>query len=148
METEIVKRLNWYYYGIILLAVLTVVGGRNLIVKDIVSPINPMTTLGQVLQYIVIFDALICEPLGLWLHNKKCQALKGDPTKGRSEEQLKGYEQSARQRILLVSHPMIPALAAFYLLGGYQSMIWVAAIAAIGWYFTKPTEGKINQELI
>jgi hypothetical protein len=33
-------------------------------------------------------------------------------------------------------------------MGAYRSMLWVAAIAAIGWYFTKPTEGKMQQELL
>ena len=36
---------------------------------------------------------------------------------------------------------------AFYWLGGYRSMLWVAAIAAIAWYFTKPTIGKLEQEM-
>jgi hypothetical protein len=32
-------------------------------------------------------------------------------------------------------------------MGAYKSMLWVAAIGAIGWYFTKPTERKMQLEL-
>ena len=36
---------------------------------------------------------------------------------------------------------------AYYWMGCYQSMLWVAAIAAVAWYFTKPTLGKLEQEM-
>jgi hypothetical protein len=32
-------------------------------------------------------------------------------------------------------------------MGAYQSMLWVAAVSAIGWYFTKPSERKMELEL-
>jgi hypothetical protein len=38
-------------------------------------------------------------------------------------------------------------IVAFYWLGAYKSMLWVAAIAAIAWYFAKPSEGKMEAEL-
>ena len=31
--------------------------------------------------------------------------------------------------------------------GGYRSMMWIAAISAIAWYFSKPTLGKLEQEM-
>ena len=49
---------------------------------------------------------------------------------------------------MTVSFSMLTGIAGYYLLGGYQSMIWIAAIAAIAWYFTKPTERKIELELL
>jgi hypothetical protein len=42
---------------------------------------------------------------------------------------------------------MVFGIAAFYLMGAYQSMLWITAISAIGWYFTKPTEAKLQAEL-
>jgi hypothetical protein len=50
-------------------------------------------------------------------------------------------------RIVLVGGIMPVAIAAFYLLGGYRPMMWVAAMAAVAWYFTKPTLGKLEQEM-
>jgi hypothetical protein len=63
------------------------------------------------------------------------------------DEKLLGYKKAATLRILLVSNAMVFAIAAFYLMGAYQSMLWVAAVSAIGWYFTKPSERKMELEL-
>ena len=63
------------------------------------------------------------------------------------EEKLLGYQKAATMRILLVSNTMVFAIAAFYLMGAYQSMLWVAAVSAIGWYFTKPSLRKMELEL-
>jgi hypothetical protein len=43
---------------------------------------------------------------------------------------------------------MILGIAAFYLMGAYQSMLWITAVSAIGWYFTKPSEAKLQAELL
>ena len=50
--------------------------------------------------------------------------------------QADAYVKAATSRIVTVSNAMVFGIAAYYLLGGYQSMLWVAAISAIGWYFT------------
>ena len=63
------------------------------------------------------------------------------------DEKLNGYKRIAAVRILLVSNAMVLGIVAFYLMGCYQSMLWVTAIAAIGWYFTKPTQRKMELEL-
>ena len=63
------------------------------------------------------------------------------------DEKLQGYQKAATWRILLVGNTMIFAIAAFYLMGAYQSMLWVAAVSAIGWYFTKPSVRKMELEL-
>jgi hypothetical protein len=62
-------------------------------------------------------------------------------------EKLELYKKLAIGRILTVSCSMPFGIAFYYLFGCYQSMLWVAAIAAIGWYFTKPTLGKMQNEL-
>ena len=62
-------------------------------------------------------------------------------------EKLRGYQKAAALRILLVGNTMVFAIAAFYLMGAYQSMLWVAAVSAIGWYFTKPSVRKMELEL-
>ena len=144
MEKNIIKSLNLYYYGVLILTLLSGSLAYFLIMKDYVLPIDPMTTLGQVLQYIVIFDALLTIPAGLYLCKRQCAKLAQ-----LSDENAKytGYKKAATWRILLVSNTMILGIVAFYLMGAYQSMLWVTAVSAIGWYFTKPSEAKLQAEL-
>jgi hypothetical protein len=92
----------------------------------------------------VILDALVTIPLGLYLCKKQCTKLS---VLENEDEKLLGYKKAATLRILLVSNAMVFAIAAFYLMGAYQSMLWVAAVSAIGWYFTKPSERKMELEL-
>jgi Zn-dependent membrane protease YugP len=144
MESKIVKHLNWYYYAMLVLTLLAGTISYYLIIKEIIQPINPMTTIGQVIQYFVILDAIITVPLGLYGFKRICDKLR---TLENEEIKYKQYQKWAAWRIVLVSNAMIFAISAFYLLGAYQSMLWIAAISAIGWYFTKPTQGKMLQEL-
>ena len=144
MEQKIIRTLNVYYYGIMALTLLAGTLAYFLIMKDYVQPIDSLSTLGQAIQYVVIFDALVTIPLGLYLCKKQCTTLS---TLDNEEEKLQGYKKAASLRILLVSNTMVFAIAAFYLMGAYQSMLWVAAVSAIGWYFTKPSERKMELEL-
>ncbi|MBR5573783.1 MAG: hypothetical protein IKW35_04735 [Paludibacteraceae bacterium] len=144
MEQKIIRTLNFYYYGMMALTLLAGTLAYFLIMKDYVQPIDSLSTLGQVIQYIIIFDALLTIPLGLYLCKKQCTKLS---VLENEEEKLMGYKQAATLRILLVGNTMVFAIAAFYLMGAYQSMLWVAAVSAIGWYFTKPSERKMQLEL-
>ena len=144
MEQKIIRTLNVYYYGIMALTLLAGTLAYFLIMKDYVQPIDSLSTLGQAIQYVVIFDALVTIPLGLYLCKKQCTKLS---TLDNEEEKLQGYKKAASLRILLVSNTMVFAIAAFYLMGAYQSMLWVAAVSAIGWYFTKPSERKMEIEI-
>lgn len=144
MEQKIIRTLNFYYYGMMVLTLLAGTLAYFLIMKDYVHPIDSLSTLGQVIQYIIIFDALLTIPLGLYLCKKQCTKLS---VLENEEEKLMGYKQAATSRILLVGNTMVFAIAAFYLMGAYQSMLWVAAVSAIGWYFTKPSERKMQLEL-
>ena len=144
MEQKIIRTLNFYYYGMMALTLLAGTLAYFLIMKDYVHPIDSLSTLGQVIQYIIIFDALLTIPLGLYLCKKQCTKLS---VLENEEEKLMGYKQAATSRILLVGNTMVFAIAAFYLMGAYQSMLWVAAVSAIGWYFTKPSERKMQLEL-
>ena len=144
MEQKIIRTLNVYYYGIMVLTLLAGTLAYFLIMKDYVQPIDSLSTLGQGIQYVVIFDALVTIPLGLYLCKKQCTKLS---TLDNEEEKLQGYKKAASLRILLVSNTMVFAISAFYLMGAYQSMLWVAAVSAIGWYFTKPSERKMELEI-
>ena len=144
MEKNIIKSLNLYYYGVLIMTLISGSLAYFLIIKDLVQPIVPMSVLGQVLQYSVIFDALLTIPAGLYLCKRQCSKLAE-----LTDETLKlaGYKRAATWRILLVSNTMVFGIAAFYLMGAYQSMLWITAVSAIGWYFTKPSEGKLQAEL-
>ena len=144
MEQKIIRTLNVYYYGMMALTLLAGTLAYFLIMKDYVQPIDSLSPLGQAIQYIVILDALVTIPLGLYLCKKQCAALS---ILEKEEEKLLGYQKAATLRIVLVSNTMVFAIAAFYLMGAYQSMLWVAAVSAIGWYFTKPSERKMELEL-
>ena len=144
MEQKIIRTLNVYYYGIMALTLLAGTLAYFLIMKDYVQPIDSFSMLGQIIQYVIIFDALLTIPLGLYLCKKQCTKLS---VLENEKEKLLGYKQAATLRILLVGNTMVFAIAAFYLMGAYQSMLWVAAVSAIGWYFTKPSERKMQLEL-
>lgn len=144
MEQKIIRTLNVYYYGIMVMTLLAGTLAYFLIMKDYVKPIDSLSTVGQIIQYIIIFDALITIPMGLYLCKKQCTKLS---TLRNEEEKILGYQKAAKLRILLVGNTMIFAIAAFYLMGAYQSMLWVAAVSAIGWYFTKPSVRKMELEL-
>lgn len=144
MKQKIIRTLNVYYYAMMILTLLSGTLSYCLIMKGYVLPIDSLSSLGQVIQYLVIFDALITIPLGLFICKKQCTKLS---TIDNEEEKLVGYNKSARMRILLVSNTMVFAIAAFYLMGAYQSMLWVAAVSAIGWYFSKPSLRKMELEL-
>lgn len=144
MEQKIIRTLNLYYYGIMVLTLLAGTLAYFLIMKDYVQPIDSFSMLGHIIQYVIIFDALVTIPLGLYLCKKQCTKLS---VLENEKEKLLGYKQAATLRILLVGNTMVFAIAAFYLMGAYQSMLWVAAVSAIGWYFTKPSERKMQLEL-
>ena len=144
MEKNIIKSLNLYYYGVLILTLISGTLAYFLIIKDVVQPIDPMSMLGQVLQYAVIFDALLTIPAGLYLCKRQCTKL-AELTDETSK--LAGYKRAATLRILLVSNTMFFGISAFYLMGAYQSMLWITAVSAIGWYFTKPSEAKLQAEL-
>ena len=144
MEKKIIRSLNLYYYGVLILTLLSGTSAYFLIMKDLVQAIDPMSTIGQVMQYAVIVDALLTIPAGLYLCKRKCTKL---AELADEEQKLMGYKRVATLRILLVSNTMVLGIAAFYLMGAYQSMLWITAVSAIGWYFTKPSERKMELEL-
>lgn len=132
---KIIRQLNWIYYIQMVIALIVLTAMYYAWSKGLYEPLDRMSSLGQTIQYIVIFDALITIPLGLYL------------VKWRKPQTYHAYFKCAGARILLASNSMPLAIAAYYWMGCYQSMLWVAAIAAVAWYFTKPTLGKMEQEM-
>lgn len=137
MEEKIVKQLNWYYYGIMVFSILVLTVSYYLRMNGMLPFIDHLTPLGVKIQYAVIFDALITIPLGLYL------------IKWRKPTELEQYRTLAKWRILLVCNSMPLGICAHYLMGTpqYRSMFWVAAVAAVAWYFTKPSVMRIEKEM-
>ena len=112
------------HYVMMIAAVLAGAGMYYAVTRDYIQTINPLDKLGQVVQYLVIFDTIITVPLGLWINAKK-HALWG---------------------MVLASNSMIPAIACAYWMGGYTAMLSLAGIAAIAWYFAK--DNVINDNAV
>ncbi len=132
---QVVRKLNWIYYGQMLITLIVLTAMYYAFSKGLYEPLDRMSQTGVVVQYVLLFDALITIPLGLYL----IKWLK--PT---TEEK---YFKLAAARILMVSNAMPLGIFAYYWMGGYQSMFWVAAISAIAWYFSKPTLAKMDKEM-
>lgn len=132
---QVVRKLNWIYYGQMIIALIVLTAMYYAFSKGLYEPLDRMSRTGVALQYIIIFDALVTIPLGLYLIKL---------FKPQTENK---YFKLAATRILLVSNSMPLGIFAYYAMGCYQSMLWVAAIAAVSWYFTKPTLGKMEQEM-
>ena len=124
---SIIKKLNWIYYGQMVIALIVLSAMYYAFSKGLYEPLDRMSQTGQMVQYIIIFDALLTIPLGLYI------------VKYFKPQTPEKYFKMAATRILLVSNSMPLGIFAFYWMGGYKSMLWVAAIAAIAWYFSKPT---------
>jgi len=135
MEEKVIKALNWTYYGIMLFTLIILGVMYYLTSMPDFEPVNPMEEVGQILQYAAIGMTLLAIPLGLYL------------VKWKKPDTLDKYKEAATLRIALVGSTMPMNIAMFYLLGGYKPMMWLAAMSAIAWYFTKPTLGKMEQEM-
>ena len=119
MKSQIIKTLNWYYYGVMVVTLIALTIMYYLFSKQMYEPLDPLSKLGAALQYVVIIAALIAIPLGLYL------------VKWRKPETLEKYRQLAICRILLVGGTMPFSIVLFYLLGGYRPMMWVARLSRI-----------------
>lgn len=154
-----IRVLNFYYYTMMVLTLLAAVLMYYLLSHALFVPFDIHSQAATIIQYIVIFDALITIPLGLYGCKYFCQRLvqshqpneanKTDAplTIAITPEICSAYKRYAALRIVLVSNVMVLGILAYYALACYPSMMWVAAIGAIGWYFTKPTEAKMRLEL-
>ena len=132
---EVVRKLNWYYYGVMIVTLIALTAMYYLYMNQYFTPLDKNSQMGMIVQYFIIFDALISIPLGLYL------------IKWRKPDTLEKYQQLAITRILLVSNTMPLGIIAYFWMDAYMSMFWVAAVAAIGWFFTKPTLGKVEKEM-
>jgi hypothetical protein len=135
MEEKVVKTLNWYYYGVMAFTLVILGVMYYLSTRPDFEPVSPQEETGMLLQYVAIGMTLFAIPFGLFI------------VKWKKPDTLAKYEEAAAARILIVGLTMPMNIAFFYLLGAYKPMMWLAAMAAIAWYFTKPTLGKLEAEM-
>ena len=135
MEEKIIKNLNWYYYGVMVFTLIILGVMYYLTSQADFEPYSPKDQVGMILQYAAIGLTLFAIPFGLYIIKLKIP------------DTLEKYAGAAAQRILVVGLTMPMNISIFYLLGNYKPMMWLAAMSAIAWYFTKPTLGKMEQEM-
>ena len=146
LKDQALKKLNYYYYGCMFLAIVLVSvmfyvsRGEN----PILPHLDRASSLGYALQTVVILSAVVGIPSGLGLFQKKCKMLK---TQEDSDAKYHEYIKWGSIRIILVGSPLIFGIVAFYWLGAYRSMIWVAGMGAIFLYSCKPLKQKIESDL-
>ena len=134
-EEKIIRSLNWYYYGVMVVTLVILGVMYFLASRPDFEPFNPMESVGQIMQYAAIGITLIAIPFGLYA------------VKYFKPDTLEKYQGAAAYRILCIGLTMPLNISVFYLLGSYRPMMWLAAMSAVAWYFTKPTLGKMEQEM-
>ena len=134
-ENKIIRTLNGYYYGIMAFTLIILGVMYYLTSKPDFEPVSPMEQVGMILQYAAIGLTLVAIPLGLYL------------VKWKKPETLEKYKEAAMTRICMVGMTMPMNIVMYHLFGCYKPMMWLAAMSAIAWYFTKPTLGKMEQEM-
>lgn len=144
MEEKLARRLNGYYYGFFVLAVLVATLGWYLMMKKQMAGFAPLSMAGQVISYIVIFYTILSVAGGLYGFKKACDKVRTLPT---DEQKYHAYYGWAVARLCIIGIGVSLGIAAFYLLHAYQSMIWCAAISAIGLFFCKPNPKKVYLEI-
>ena len=135
MEEKVIKHLNWCYYGVMAFTLIILGAMYYITSRPDFEPFIPTEQVGMILQYVAIGLTLLAIPCGLY----SIKWLKPDT--------LEKYKSASAYRIIVVCTTKPLNIALYYLFGGYQPMMWLAAMSAIAWYFTKPTLGKMEQEM-
>lgn len=136
------NQLNLQYYTWYVLYLLLVVIFGYLL-KDF-GFIDPMSRLGQIVQYAVIFYVLASVPGALYGFKKHMATVAKIEDEKKREE---AYLMAAAWRMLLIALGVIASIVAFYIMSGYRSMLFCAGIGLLAQFFCKPTDEKIRIEM-
>lgn len=112
-------------------------GGRSIVFA-------PTGRVGLIIQYLAIIYTLAVIPGVLYWMKRSCAKIAKI-----EDESLKydTYYTYASLRMILIAVGSLISFFAYFLLGGHQPMLWLAAIGAVALVFTKPTPGKAEAEL-
>lgn len=141
------KQLYYVMYGLIIAFFTIVLSLNNLNMADTGEPyklFDPNEQAGMIVQYAVIIYTLASIPGVLYWFKRSCAKIAKI-----EDEDLKydTYFSYATIRMGVIAFAMVLGLLAYMLLGAYNPMIWLTAIAAIAFVFTKPTAAKAEEEL-
>lgn len=142
-----VKQLYYIVYGltIALFGVIWYINYSSIAdTGEVFRLIEPNSTAGMYIQYGIILYTLAAIPGALFWFKRKCVTL------SKIEDEAERYDKYyayACLRIGIIALSMPLSLLAYMALGAYKPMLWLAAIAAIAFVFTKPSAGKTEEEL-
>ena len=105
---------------------------------------DPQSKAGLAIQYFVILYTLSVIPCALYWFKNKCKKLSELEDE---DERYAQYFLYARLRGSAIATAMLFSVLAYMFLGGYQSMMWLAAIAAVAFVFCKPNPRKTEEDL-
>lgn len=139
---ELTKKLNFWYYGAFVKAILVALLGYYCLKYNwlVMTPDAPASVH---IYTIIILYVIITIPVALKLFSLyvKKLALITDET-----EKLARYKKYAQIRITVITLGLLFALFFYYTLQ-QDSLLWVGGISAISLYFCKPTLVKIENDL-
>jgi len=99
---------------------------------------------GMLIQYFVIGYTLAVIPGVLYWMKRACRKI------AKIEDEALRYDTYytyADIRIGAIAIAVLFSLLAYWLLGAYKPMLWLAAIGAVALVFAKPTAAKTEEEL-
>jgi len=139
---ELTKKLNFWYYGAFVKAILVALLGYYCLTYNwfVMTPDAPASV---VIYTVIIMYVIITIPAALKLFSVyvKKLTLITDETEKRAR-----YKKYAQIRITVITLGLLFALFFYYTLQ-QGSLLWVAGISAISLYFCKPTLVKIENDL-
>ncbi len=120
MEKKVNIILNCFYYGFYLLIAAVAVGMWQAVKQQMIECISPMTTAGQIMQYIVICYVIVSVAGGLYCFKKIIDSKKVILSADK-EGLLLQYRNWGVARITAIGFGAVLGIVAFYLMGGYNS---------------------------
>lgn len=145
MEKKVNLTLNCVYYGFYVLVAAAAGLMWYMVKNQLIEVVLPQTTAGQAIQYVVICYVIASVAGGLYGFKKIIDKAKTTLTD--KDMLLQKYRNWGIARISVIGVGAVTGIIAFYLMGGYTSMLWCAGISLIGLYFCKPTMRKMEIEL-
>lgn len=140
MKTTL-RKITIAYYLVYLAAIVAATAG--LAIMKAGFTIDSTTDLGIAINSVLIIFIIGSVPLSLWVFNNKLKNWIKLPTE---HEKLQKYQKAALIRLMILGAGLVLGVVFYYVLT-LQSMIFSAAIAAVGVFFCKPSEKKIRTEL-